>query len=236
MDLCLSVHALEVQVANIVRHAGFGDRLAGLAKSFHYHVGHIVNEGRFRVERGTSPPVGNARLFGQLAVFDVNLLQRFNVFADEADGYHNQILHTSLAKLRQNIVRVGSEPFDRSHSGLIRKVDLNALLFSREGLRYQTDALLNLLLVRIAGFDVRLWHAVSREQHVSCAVLPSIGGALGNLLGGERIQLLLDQVCHRPDISRSIVPRRNDRVDQLLFAPLLLASCELLLKHPQTGS
>ena len=63
--------------------------------------------------------MGDARFMGQLAVFDIDFLEGFDVLAHKADRHHHQFLHPLTAQFRQGLFGVGLKPLDRPHAALV---------------------------------------------------------------------------------------------------------------------
>ena len=63
--------------------------------------------------------MGDSSFVGQLAVFDIDFLEGFDVLAHKADRYHHQFLHSLTAQFRQGLFGIGLEPLNRPYAALV---------------------------------------------------------------------------------------------------------------------
>ena len=84
-----------------------------------HQIGQAGDKGWIDIQGRHPPEVGDASFVGQLAVFDIDFLEGFDVLAHKADRHHHQFLHPLGTQLGQGLFGVGLEPLDRPHAALV---------------------------------------------------------------------------------------------------------------------
>src|SRR6185369_8640034 len=123
-------------------------------------VSERVDEARIEPERLGASEVWNLRGFGEVAIEDVDLVERLDMIGDEADRNREHLLDAAGGERRNRVVRRRLEPLHGSDLALVRE---RVLERPPESLEHEPDRLLRLPLVRIAALDVAHRDAVRRE-------------------------------------------------------------------------
>ena len=144
------------------------------------------------------------------------------MLAHKADRHHHQFFDALLAQLFQRLFGVGLQPLHRAHTALVGQ---GPGVLPAQGFHDQLSAAFDLLLIGIAGFfHVALGHPVGAEEDV--------GGAGIN----ASIDFPLDQLGHRLEVARVVVPAADRSQRQLGKALIALAQALQFPEARTTGA
>ena len=138
-------------------------------------------------------------------------------------GTTTQIVGLGLPQLLERLLGVGLQPFDRSHSTLIREgVGVGMAHVVRQGFHDQIGAGFDLLLIGVAGFfHIALGDAVGTEEDMGLFRVIAVAHLFG------------DQLGHRLDVAGVVKPTADAADRKLLEGCIALTQP---LQFPEAGA